>query len=386
MSSVDAMATRLASSLAIAEGKRHIDLRPTHGQGLRQANVFLVGKLLTARDFKIKSFMGMFRNTWRINGTLQVEEAEEQRVLFTLSDPADRVRVWRGAPWGYNHAPVALAWYDGIMPVEKVPLVTASYWITLQGIPPVFRSERVMTMIGYTLGDFQEIDKNTKKAGKLRIRVEISLNKPLPFKRWYLVEDEVEFRCKFRYDKLFGRCSSCGLVTHVGLSCSRPALDEDDDDAERTVLGSQGMATEATGGGMPVQGTTGASSSGTASSSGVITGMRARVSTPCPTLVFWTPVPGPVGEPTLGALFPKQKRQVVVRDLQETAGTPERLTGKRRGREDGSTISPKKLKLSLAVGKRNLILDSENLGLDQVLQVETTSGSMKRKRGRPILI
>ncbi|XP_062014233.1 uncharacterized protein LOC133730708 [Rosa rugosa] len=253
MSSVDAMAARLATSLAIAEGKRQIDLRPTHGQGLRQANVFLVGKLLTARDYKIKSFMGIFRNAWRINGALQVEEAEEQRVLFTLSDPADRMRVWRGAPWGYNHAPVALAWYDSIMPVAKVPLNMASYWITLQEIPSAFRSERVITMIGYTLGDFQKIDKNDKKAGKLRIRVEIPLNKPLPFKQWYLVEDEVEFRGKFRYDKLMGRCSTCGLVTHVGLLCSGSALDEDDDDAERTVLGSQGLPPEATGG-MPMQG------------------------------------------------------------------------------------------------------------------------------------
>ncbi|XP_024179036.1 uncharacterized protein LOC112185058 [Rosa chinensis] len=238
MSSVDAMAAKLASSLAIAEGKRQIDLRPTQGKGLRKENVFLVGKLLTARDFKVKSFMGMFRNTWRVNGSLQVEETKGQRVLFTLSDPSDRVRIWWGAPWGYNHTLVALALYDGIIPVEKVPLAMASYWITLQGIPPAFRSESVMTMIGYTLGDFQEIDKNAKKTGKLRIRVEIPLNKPLPFKRWYLVEDEVEFLCQFRYDKLFERCSVCGLVTHVGLPCSEPALDEDDDEAERIVLGS----------------------------------------------------------------------------------------------------------------------------------------------------
>ncbi|XP_061991641.1 probable disease resistance protein At5g66910 [Rosa rugosa] len=135
---------------------------------------------------------------------------------------------------------------------------------------------------------------------------------------------------------------------------------------------------------MPVQGTIGGSSSGTTSNNTVITGMRARVSTSCPSLVFRTPVPGPVGEPSLGALFPKKKWHMVVRDLQETAGTPERLTGKRRGRDDGLIISPKKLKLSFAVGKRNLILDSENLGLDPVLQVENTSGSMKRKRGCPI--
>ncbi|XP_024196329.1 uncharacterized protein LOC112199560 [Rosa chinensis] len=168
----------------------------------------------------------MFRSAWRVNETLQVEEAEGGRVLFTFSDPTDRARVWRGAPWGFNRAPVALAEYDGVMLIEKVPLVKSSYWITMQDIPPAFRSERVMTMIGYVLGDFQEIDKQGKKVGKYQIRVEIPLIRPLSFQRWYWVEDTVEFLCKFRYDKLFGRCGVCGLITHVGLPCSGPPLNE----------------------------------------------------------------------------------------------------------------------------------------------------------------
>ncbi|PRQ53014.1 hypothetical protein RchiOBHm_Chr2g0161811 [Rosa chinensis] len=114
----------------------------------------MVGKLLTTREFKVRSFLGMFRSAWRVNGTLQVEEAEGGRVLFTFSDPTDQARVWRGAPWGFNHFHVALAKYDGVIPIEKVPLVKSSYWITLQGVPPAFRSERVMTRIGYTFGGF----------------------------------------------------------------------------------------------------------------------------------------------------------------------------------------------------------------------------------------
>ncbi|KAM5576814.1 hypothetical protein ABKV19_007583 [Rosa sericea] len=380
MSSVDAMAARLASSLAIAEGKKQVDLRPTQGQGLRQSEVFMVGKLLTARDFKIRSFLGMFRNAWRTNGSLQVEEAEGQRILVTLSDPSDRVRIWKGAPWGYNHAPVALACYDGVIPVEKVPLTMASYWITLQGIPPAFKSERVMTMIGYTLGEFKEIDKVGKKAGKLRIRVEIPLAKPLPFKRWYWVEDAVEFLCKFKYDKLFGRCSTCGLVIHVGLPCSGPALEEDEDGAERTVLGAQHNDTSVMAGGVRLQ--SGASSSGTSAAS--ISGLPARVLSQGQTLVFKTPLPSTILEPSLSFFLNKPRRQVVVRELQEADTTPERLTGKRRGRsDDGVTISPKKLKLSLAVGKRNLSLEPESLGLISMPR-EGNSGSSKRKRGRPV--
>ncbi|XP_024172014.1 uncharacterized protein LOC112178024 [Rosa chinensis] len=184
----------------------------------------------------------MFRNAWRVNGSLWVEEAEGQRVLFTLSDEADRDRIWKGASRGYNHAPVALAYYDGVAAIEPISLTKSSYWITLQGIPPAFRSKRVMTMIGFTLGDFKEIDKQAKKVGNLRIRVEIPFNRPLSFKHWYWVEDEVEFLCKFRYDKLFGRCLICGFVTHGNLPCSRPPLGEDDE-VECKVLGASPAAT-----------------------------------------------------------------------------------------------------------------------------------------------
>ncbi|XP_061998905.1 uncharacterized protein LOC133716201 [Rosa rugosa] len=204
MTSVDAMAARLASSLAIAEGRKQVDLRQTQGKGLRQADVFLVGKMLTAREYKTRSFLGMFRNAWRVHGSLRVEEAEGQRVLVTLSDATDWDWIWKGGPWGYNHAPIALAYYDDVADIESVSFTTSSYWITFQGIPPAFRSKRVMTMIDFTLGDFKEIDKQAKKVGKLRIRVEIPFNRPLSFQRWYWVEDEVEFLCKFKFDKLFG--------------------------------------------------------------------------------------------------------------------------------------------------------------------------------------
>ncbi|XP_024198384.1 uncharacterized protein LOC112201706 [Rosa chinensis] len=190
----------------------------------------MVGKLLTAREYSRHSFLGMFRSAWRINGRLSVEEVgEDDRVLFTFTDPSDVDRVWKGGPWGYNRAPVALAPYNGISPASEIPLKKSSYWMTLQGVPPAFRSERIMHPIGSTLGDFKEFDRPTFQTRVLRIRVKIDYAKPLLFCRRFWVEDEVQFMVQFRYDKLFGRCGTCGLVTHVGLPCLGPDLEEDSD-------------------------------------------------------------------------------------------------------------------------------------------------------------
>lgn len=76
-----------------------------------------------------------------------------------------------------------------------------------------------MTKIGHTLKDSTEINMMTKNSGKQRIHAEILLNRPLYFKRWYLVEDEVKFCCTLRYEKTFETCNICGFVTHEELPC-----------------------------------------------------------------------------------------------------------------------------------------------------------------------
>ncbi|XP_040373978.1 uncharacterized protein LOC121052652 [Rosa chinensis] len=205
MATIDAMAARLASSLALADGKKPVDLRPS--KGLRQPEAFMISKLLMAREYSRRLFLGMFRAAWRINGLiLQVEEVgEDDRVLFSFTDPNDADRVWKGGPWGYNRAPIALAPYNCVSPAVDVLLTKSSYWMTLQGIPPAFISKCIMRLIGSMLGDFKEIDRPGFRNRVMRIRVEIDYVKPLLFHRRFWVEDEVQFIVQFRYDKIFGR-------------------------------------------------------------------------------------------------------------------------------------------------------------------------------------
>lgn len=52
----------------------------------------------------------------------------------------------------------------------------------------------------------------------MRVQVKIELAHPLLFKRKFWVEDSIEIVVRFKYDKLFGKCGWCGLVTHMGFS------------------------------------------------------------------------------------------------------------------------------------------------------------------------
>ncbi|XP_040361691.1 G-type lectin S-receptor-like serine/threonine-protein kinase SD1-29 [Rosa chinensis] len=242
------MAARLASSLALADRKNSVDLHLS--KGLRQPEAFMLGKLLMAREYSRRSFLGMFWATWRINGSLRVEEVgEDDGVLFTFTDPNDVDRVWKGGPWGYNTTPIALAPYDSVSPAVEV-------------------------------------------------------------------EDAVQFIVQFKYDKIFGRCCTCGLVTHVGLPCSGLELVEETD----------------------------------------------------------TPA-GTVAPPTALAALREQL------ELPEPRQNENPITGLRRIREDDEvTISPKKLSLSLAIGKKNV--DAVSMSL--IEGPSNNNEQPKRKRGCPI--
>ncbi|XP_024155844.1 uncharacterized protein LOC112163820 [Rosa chinensis] len=154
------MVVSLAAFLGLADARCPVDLRPPCGEGLRRTQTNLVGKLLTARAFNKRSFMGMFRRAWRLNGRYTVQEHDD-RFLFTLSDPTDRNQILRGGIWGFDRAPVVLAPYDGVGAIKDVPLTNLNFWIKLRGLPSTFHTDRCLHRIGSAMGRF--VQKDTTK-------------------------------------------------------------------------------------------------------------------------------------------------------------------------------------------------------------------------------
>nr|XP_011463575.1 PREDICTED: uncharacterized protein LOC105351302 [Fragaria vesca subsp. vesca] len=114
--------------------------------------------------------MGMFKTAWQLVVKVKIEPVDGGPVLIIFTDPSDKIRACQGGSWGFNCPPVALPEYDD---VEEVPLVTSSYWITLLEVPPVFRSHRLMCMVGSTLEDMKEFDRTTWKSRIMKIKVEV---------------------------------------------------------------------------------------------------------------------------------------------------------------------------------------------------------------------
>ncbi|KAL6191628.1 hypothetical protein ACLB2K_038018 [Fragaria x ananassa] len=75
-----------------ARWKKAVDVRSSKGKSLCQEEVFLVGKVLTARDFNRGFFMGMCTMAWQLNGPLASAsflplKNKEQLVIREIDEP-----------------------------------------------------------------------------------------------------------------------------------------------------------------------------------------------------------------------------------------------------------------------------------------------------------
>lgn len=86
-------------------------------------NFLMVGRLNTCKSFNKDSFHGDFCALWRLGGTGEVQERENDRFLFTFTSECDTVRVKKGGgSWGFQRAIVVMNDYDGLPPIQDIPL------------------------------------------------------------------------------------------------------------------------------------------------------------------------------------------------------------------------------------------------------------------------
>ena len=70
-----------------------------------------------------------------------------ERFLFQFDHVSDRNRIFHGGPWHYWNMMLVLNLYDGVQPVEEVPLLEMVTWVAVRGLPVNYRNEEALTSI-----------------------------------------------------------------------------------------------------------------------------------------------------------------------------------------------------------------------------------------------
>lgn len=184
----------------------------------------LVGKFLTDSNIDFQAMQHKMASLWRPGREMFVKELDRNRYLFQFYHEIDITRVMEGIPWTFGRFQLIFKRpQQGVNPIEVI-LNKMDIWVELHNMIPGFMAQRVVTDIGNYIGSFVESDAN-KFIGVwrdyLRVRVTISIDKPLK-RRMKLIKSEAMW-CwvNFKYEGIPTFCFICGMIGHSEKYCEK---------------------------------------------------------------------------------------------------------------------------------------------------------------------
>lgn len=109
--------------------------------------------------------------------------------------------------------------YDGMSPLVKVPLNFVCIWVKIGNIPPAFEEPDAIALIASTVNCFLELDHKPFRKGEIRVRFWHDVTKFILLTKVVQLATRVEAVISFFYENYVGRCTTCGLIYHVGADC-----------------------------------------------------------------------------------------------------------------------------------------------------------------------
>lgn len=200
----------------------------------------LVVKPVNPKKQNLRAMLGTLPRLWGVGDEVTGRILENKKIQFLFQSEESMTFFLRRGPWSFNEwMCVTQRWNPSLIDddLKRIP-----FWIQIRGIPLHLLTLRMITSIGGRMGHFLETDfggDNAVLVDYVRVRILWNIDDPLRFQRPFQFGDETSV-LKFRYEKLRNFCSTCGLLTHVGMDCPMnndiqpppPSDDENDDDPD----------------------------------------------------------------------------------------------------------------------------------------------------------
>ncbi|PRQ31132.1 hypothetical protein RchiOBHm_Chr5g0032121 [Rosa chinensis] len=144
-----------------------------------------------------------------------------ERFVFQFDRESDWNKYLHGGPWFYRNAMLVIAPYDGVSPIDSVPLHTMEIWMAVRGLPRKPRNKFALSMIGSATGEVVKFDQVAMRRNdaEQRIQLVIDTRRCFRFYRKFSFSPVVAVDLAFVYEKVKGLCKSCGLFVHDVEGC-----------------------------------------------------------------------------------------------------------------------------------------------------------------------
>ena len=130
-------------------------------------------------------------------------------------------------PWCFNGYLVAMKRWEPDVAPNEVLFLEMPIWIQLRGLPFEWCSVPVLTKLGDKIGRVLDVKPGYcgKHANNIsRIRVCLSLSKPILPGLWASRKGKDPLWLNFKYERLPHLCYSCGIISHETKFCSKADL------------------------------------------------------------------------------------------------------------------------------------------------------------------
>ncbi|KAL0846641.1 hypothetical protein Bca101_019887 [Brassica carinata] len=210
----------------------------------------LVAKPINPRRQNLRAMMLSFPRLWSVGDNVRCRIIQNRMVQFIFNTEETMSSILRRGPWSFNEWMCSLHKWNPEQSDEELNFIP--FWIQVRGIPIQFLTLRMVTHIGGIMGHFMETDfqaDGTQNVDFVRIRLLWNISVPLRFQRIFNFGSQTAV-LTFRYEKLRGFCTTCGMLSHhisecpihSGADAINPPGDnddgDDDDDANDTGDGS----------------------------------------------------------------------------------------------------------------------------------------------------
>ncbi|XP_056844259.1 uncharacterized protein LOC130496302 [Raphanus sativus] len=170
------------------------------------------------QDMKILLFM--LPRIWNVEGRVAGVDLGLGRFQFAFDLEEDITEVLKMEPFHFDYWMISLVrWRPVLEPNYPSKII---FWVRVLDIPLQFRAAETLQSVGEAIGVVQgPVD----LVGG-RVRVEVDGFKPLVFSMEIDFEQGVEITVALRYEKLFGFCRECSMLTHEQARC--PSLKKEE--------------------------------------------------------------------------------------------------------------------------------------------------------------
>lgn len=198
----------------------------------------LITRPINHRRQNLRAMMLAFPRLWGFSDEVTGRLLQDQKVQFIFTSEEAMLSVLRRGPWSFNEWMCSIQRWHPNHTNDELKFIP--FWVQVRGIPIQFLTQRMVVHIGRLMGQFMETDftaEGSSSVDYVCVRLLWNTDTPLRFQRQFQFGNQTA-TLSFRYEKLRGFCTVCGMMYHNASECPSnmigpqvaPQDDDDDDD------------------------------------------------------------------------------------------------------------------------------------------------------------